>query len=68
MEIDRRTLEVLLERASREAPRTGEEKRAEQEVRVALARDYEALFPVTPDGQGGYTQAHLFDPTPYDEV
>ena len=65
MEIDRRTLEVLLERAQREMPRTGEEKRAEQDAREALERDLVALFPVEAAGEN-YTQPHLFDPEPYE--
>ena len=64
MEIDRSTLEALLARAAREAPRTSAERRAEQDVREALDRDYAALFPVEPGS--GYYQPTLFDPKPYE--
>lgn len=58
--IDRRTLEVLLQRAQRQLPETGEERRAEIDAREVLENDFQAAFPVGPE------QLTLFDPSSYE--
>lgn len=50
MEVDRRTLELLLQRADRAAPATAEERAAEAEVRRQLS-----------ESEGEWVQPALFD-------
>jgi len=75
IKIDALTLEALVERAGREAPRSGAEKRAEEDARELLRDNFAAQFPPAPlplvdalaPEADGYYQPTLFDPTPYEE-
>ena len=67
MEIDRRTLEFLLQRARRAESETADEHYAVEDATQAL-RDHEAALatPSTNNAGSGFYQPHLFDPAPYE--
>jgi hypothetical protein len=63
MKIDRLTLEALVRRAEREAPRDSAEHHALADAREALDRDFQEQFPTSEN-----EQLTLFDASDYDDV